>query len=473
VGYNRPVSISKLLVTDRAVREAYSEDASGLVAVPDAVARPRTEEEVADLVADCAASGTAVTAQGLRSSTVGSPLAESGVALALEAMDRLIDIDPARRLAVAEPGIPLGVFKKAVRAAGLFFPPDPTSENECTLGGAVMTNASGARSYQYGATRPWVQGLRLVLGDGRVTVVERSETNKNTVGYFGFQNPVDLLVGSEGTLGIATEITVRLLPEPPGYLAAMAFFRTLEDAVVFVQEADRRGRTGRSVRPRCLEMFDDGSLEMIRPRAGSLRVPDAARAAIYFEEECEPDALDIVLDDWSALIEATGGMVDDTILATNEAQETALKVLRHALPAMMNERGRAARAAGGMKLGTDWAVPLDRVGPMLDEATRLAREEFGGFFIRYGHIGNGHPHFNLLATDGAELVRARRAVHAMCLEAVRRGGTVTAEHGVGKMKREYVPLQYPAWVVDAMRAVKRTLDPKGILAPGNIFTTEG
>jgi glycolate oxidase len=392
-----------------------------------------------------------------------------GVALSLEKMDRLVEIDPAGRIAIAEPGINLGLFKKQVAEAGLFFPPDPTSENECTLGGAVMTNASGARSYRYGATRPWVEGIDLVLGDGSATTITRSRTNKNTVGYFGFQNPVDLIVGSEGTLGIATRVTVRLLPEPPGHLSGMAFFTSLPDAVVFVQEADRRANSTGAVQPRCLELFDDGSLDLIRPKAGSLNVPAAARAAIYFEEECAPEALDDRLAAWLQLIEACQGLADDTIVATSEAQETVLKRLRHALPSTMNERGRAARSAGGMKLGTDWAVPLESVGPMIERATRLADEQFGGFYIRYGHIGNGHPHFNLLAADADQLARARRAIHAMCLEAVGLGGTVTAEHGVGKMKREYVPLQYPGWVVAAMASVKRTLDPAGILAPGNIF----
>ncbi len=135
----------------------------------------------------------------------------------------------------------------------------------------------------------------------------------------------------------------------------------------------------------------------------------------------------------------------------------------------MNERGQRARATGGRKLSTDWAVPLENMPRAIEEATRITRESFGGFFIRYGHIGNGHPHFNLLAEDPASLARAREATHRMAMMAIEMGGTVTAEHGVGKVKREYVPYQYPAWVIEAMRAVKRALDPAGILAPGNIF----
>jgi FAD/FMN-containing dehydrogenase len=169
------------------------------------------------------------------------------------------------------------------------------------------------------------------------------------------------------------------------------------------------------------------------------------------------------------MVQSAGGFPDDTILAATAAQEQELRRLRHALPATMNERGFAARRDGGLKVGTDWAVPLDRIDAMMEAATRIAEGEFGGYFIRYGHIGNGHPHFNMLAPDPESLARARRAAHLMCLKAVELGGTVTAEHGVGKLKREYLPHQYPAWVIDAMRAVKRTLDPKEILAPGNIF----
>ncbi len=454
--------------TDPSVREAHSEDASGLIGLPDAVARPATEADVAEIVGWCAAHRTAVTAQGLRSSTVGSPLATGGVAMSLEKMDRILDIDPERRRAVVEPGVNLGAFKKALREAGLFFPPDPTSENECTLGGAVMTNASGARTYKYGATRPWVRSVRLVLGDGSITDIHRSDTNKNTVGYFGFQNPVDLIVGSEGTLGIATRITVDLLPLPRFFIAAMAFFPSIAEAVTFVTVADRARRTGGNVAPRCLELFDDGSLEMIRPRAGALGIPRSAGAAIFFEQECSPEDEETVLGAWLQLIESCEGLADDTIVAVNEARQEELRRLRHALPATMNEKGRAARANGGLKVGTDWAVPLSRVGTMIEEATGIARE-FGGFFIRYGHIGNGHPHFNMIADDAAALKKGRQAAHRMCLRAVELGGTVTAEHGVGKLKREYVRHQYPAWVVEAMKSVKRTLDPAGILAPGNIF----
>lgn len=457
-----------LWTTDADVCRAYSEDASGLIGMPEAVARPSSEAEVVEIIRHCSAHRIPVTAQGLRSSTVGGPLAFGGVALSLERMARVIDVDPARRLAVVEPGMNLGEFKAGLRGTGLFYPPDPTSENECTVGGSVLANASGARTYRYGPTRPYVRSLRVVFGDGAVTEVARSDASKNTTGYFGFQNPVDLLVGSEGTLGIVTRIALDLLPAPPGFFSGMAFFTDTPSALAFVVAADLARRTG-DLAPRCLELFDDGSLDIIRPDAGRLSIPAAARAAIFFEQECEPGREDDEFERWYERLAEAGALADDTIVASTEDRQIELRKLRHALPASMNERGNRAREFGGRKVSTDWAVPLDAMPRTIEDATAVVREVFGGFFVRYGHVGNGHPHFNLLAENPESLARAREATHRMALMAVERGGTVTAEHGVGKVKREYVRYQYPAWVVDAMRAVKRTVDPAGILAPGNIF----
>jgi FAD/FMN-containing dehydrogenase len=458
----------RLWTTDADVRRAYAEDASGLIGLPDAVARPENEDEVVEIVRHCHAHRIPVTPQGLRSSTVGGPLAFGGVAMSFERMAGVIDIDPRRRLAIVEPGAVLGEFKAGLREAGLFYPPDPTSENECTVGGSVLANASGARTYRYGPTRPYVRALRLVLGDGRLTEISRSSASKNTTGYFGFQDPVDLMVGSEGTLGIVTRVTLDLLPAPSGFFAGMAFFRDTSGALAFVLSADAARKAG-IVAPRCLELFDGASLEIVRSDSGKLAIPEGAGAAIFFEEECEPGREDAALERWYGLLEKCGALADDTIVALTEERQTELRKLRHSLPATMNERGAQARENGGRKLSTDWAVPLAELPRAIDDATRITREVFDGPVVRYGHVGNGHPHFNLLAEDPESLVRAREATHRMALLAVERGGTVTAEHGVGKVKREYVRYQYPDWVVDAMRAVKQSLDPSGILAPGNIF----
>ena len=472
-----PISGHPRVVTDPEVCGAYAADASGLSRLPEAVARPESEEEVAEILRLCSARGVPVTPQGLRSSTTGASVPAAGIVLSLERMSRVLEIDAARRFAVAEPGIITAEFKRQIRAAGLFYPVDPTSEEECTLGGTVACNASGSRTYRYGPTRPYVRALSVVLIEGTTRQVRRIDADKNSTGFFGLQNPVDLWIGSEGTLGVVTRIEVDLLPLPPGFFGAMAFFPDGRTAVEFVLAADSARRAGQSagtvsLRPRCLELFDAGSLNLIRPDAGGVRIPEGAGAAVFFEEEVAPDEAVDAMERWYAAIEAGGGLADDTIIAQSESEQAELRRLRHALPAGMNERGARAVLQGGRKVSTDFAVPLERLPEMMDDAYRIARERFGGFVIAYGHAGNGHPHFNLLAEDPTALTRAKEAARQMARRALELGGTLAAEHGVGKLKAGLFREFYPAWMIDAHRAIKRTLDPRGILSPGNLFDPE-
>lgn len=453
---------------DPDVCAAHAADASGLRVAPDGVARPEFESEIVELLRAAAGRGEPLTAQGLRSSTTGASVVERGLALSLESMGRLLEIDPKRRVARAEPGIILGEFKRQLRDAGLFYPPDPTSENECTLGGTVACNASGSRTYRYGATRPWITALRVVLADGSVITPRRGGANKNATGYHGFQDPIDLFIGSEGTLGIVTEVEVRCLPLPPGDFAALAFFPSRREAIAFVLAADAARREG-TLAPRCLELFDEASLSLVAPEATSFRIPAGAGAAVEFEEECEPGRELDAFDAWHRAIAAQGGLADDTIVARSAGEKLELRRLRHAIPAGMNERGARAVQLGGRKVSTDYAVPLELLPLMTEESFRLAAEQFGGFVTGYGHAGNGHLHFNLLAESPDALDRALRAAHAMSARALELGGTLSAEHGIGKLKRRLFAELYPRWLVEAMRAVKDSLDPKGLLAPGNLF----
>ena len=456
-------------VEDPGVCGAYAADASGLSRVPDAVCRPQSEAEVVDRLRECAARKTPVTAQGLRSSTTGASVAEFGVVLSLEHMTRVLDLDLETRRVSVEPGVVLGEFKRELESQGLFYPPDPTSENECTLGGTVATNASGARTYRYGATRGYVRGLGVVLADGTSVDVSRREVTKNATGYFGFQDPIDLWIGSEGTLGIVTRIDLQLLPGPPRFFGGFSFFPDVEAAVRFVMEADESRRHG-ALQPRCLELFDRAALDlaMTEPRSHTAGIPERAGAAVYFEEELGDSDVASRLDPWGACIEASDGWVDDTIIADTEAVVQELRRWRHAIPAGMNERGARAQANGGRKVSTDFAVPLEQLPELMRRCGEIARA-FGGFTIAYGHVGNGHPHFNLLAEDPPSLVKAQEAAVDMARQAVELGGTLSAEHGVGKLKRAALYALYPQWMLESMRAVKRVLDPEGLLAPGNLF----
>ncbi len=460
------------VTTDPEVCAAYAADVSGLSQTPPAVARPESEGEVSDLLRLCHDHAIPITPQGLRSSTTGAAVALQGVVLSMERMARVIDIDRKRRIAVVEPGIVTSEFKQQVSEAGLFYPPDPTSEGESTLGGNVACNASGSRTYRYGPTRPYVRALRVALADGSVHEVRRIGANKNATGYFGLQSPLDLWIGSEGTLGVITRMELDLLDPPAGFFGAMAFFRTWREAIGFVLRADASRRAGR-LSPRCLEYFDANALELIRPAAGALRVPPEARAAIFFEEEVAPEDALGALERWAEAIEEAGGLADATIVAQNRAEQDELRELRHAVPSGMNERGSQAAQRGGRKIGTDFAVPLPSLMAVMENAYRIVDEQFDGLVVGYGHVGNGHPHYNLLAEGPEQLARGTEAACAMAGRAIELGGTLAAEHGIGKVKVPLYRRLYPGWLYEAMRAVKRSLDPKGILSPGNLFEPDG
>ncbi len=449
---------------DEGVRQAYATDASGLVLVPDGVARPTSADEIAALLAEASGTGMPVTAAGGQTSTTAASISDRGVILSLRAMARIIDIDPVACVARVEPGVLVGDLKRACAGHDLLFAPDPTSEEECTIGGAIACNASGARSFRYGATRPHVRAVRVALADGSIVELRRTALEKNTVGYALAHDPVDWFVGSEGTLGVVVEAEVALLPLPEQVVGLAIPFATEADALQFVVAA----RESRNVSPRCLEFFDVLALEIARAAEESAGWAPAARAFVYVEE-VPPPGSDPALDEWLSLAEASSAIVDDVRVYEGETALREARRVRHAVPAHMNERGAARRAHGGRKVSTDWAVPYRHLAGAIARARALAEEAGVAQAVTYGHAGNGHPHQNFIAHDANELARIDRVVEATLREVIALGGTVAAEHGIGKIKRKWLPLQMSPLQVRAMHAIKRELDPAGILAPGNVL----
>jgi FAD/FMN-containing dehydrogenase len=452
------------ITRDEEVRRAYAADASGLVLVPEGVSRPTSAEEVAALLAEATSAGTPVTAAGGQTSTTAASITDRGIVLSLRAMQRIIDLDPVRRTARVEPGVLVGELKRACAAHDLLLAPDPTSEEECTVGGAVACNASGARSLRYGATRPHVRALRVALADGSLVELRRTALEKNTVGYALAHDPVDWFVGSEGTLGVVVEVELGLLPLPEQVVGLAIPFAFEPDALRFVVAA----RESRAVHPRCLEFFDTLALGIAREAEGSRDWAVGAEAFIY-AEDVPPPGIDPALDEWLALAESHGALVDDVRVYEGETALREARRVRHAVPAHMNERGAARRTHGGRKVSTDWAVPYPHLALAIGRARALADEAHVPQAVTYGHAGNGHPHQNFIARDGDELARIERVVEATLREVITLGGTVAAEHGIGKLKRKWLPLQMSPLQVRAMRAMKRELDPAGILAPGNVL----
>jgi FAD/FMN-containing dehydrogenase len=457
-------AVAPPLARDEDVRRAYSADASGLVLVPDAVARPESAEEVAALLAEATASRTPVTAAGAQTSTTAASITDRGILLSLRAMGRTIEIDPEARTARCEPGVLVGELKRACAAHGLLLPLDPTSEEECTVGGAVACNASGARSLRYGATRPHVRALRVALADGTLVELRRPQLEKNTVGYQLAHDPIDWFVGSEGTLGIVVETEFALLPAPESVVGLALPFATEQDALAFVVAA----RQSSVVHPRCLEFFDVRALAIARTTEETPGWAAGAQAFVY-TEEAPPAGVSPALDDWLELGERHHALIDDARVYEGESALRDARRVRHAVPAHMNERGAARRAFGGRKVSTDWAVPYEALARALGSARAFAEAAGIEQAVTYGHAGNGHPHQNFIAHDGDELARIQKVVEATLREVIALGGTVAAEHGIGKIKQQWLPLQMTPLQVRAMRAVKRELDPAGILAPGNVL----
>ena len=449
--------------TDADVRRSFSADASGLVLLPDGVARPTSTEEVLELVRAAAASGTPITAAGGQTSTTGASITDAGLVLSLRGLDAVLDVDPVARTARVQAGVLLGEFKRQMASHGLLFAPDPTSEEDVTVGGAIACNASGARTLRYGATRNHVSALRVVLASGELVEVRRPGLEKNTAGYALAQDPVDWFVGSEGTLGVVVEAELALLPNPPRVTGLAIPFGAESDALRFVVAA----RESRHVTPRCIEYFDALALDIARrARAETAWAPSAA-GMVYVEEATDGD--EPPLDAWLALAEAHAALSDDLLVFEGDSALRDARRMRHAVPAHMNERGAQYRPHGGRKLSTDWAVPYRRLGDAIAMARSLAAEAGVAAPVIYGHAGSGHPHQNFIAEDAASRERIEQVIEGTLRHVLTLGGTVSAEHGIGKVKRRWLPLQASPQQLGVMRAVKRELDPAGILAPGNIL----
>jgi D-lactate dehydrogenase (cytochrome) len=302
---------------------------------------------------------------------------------------------------------------------------------------------------------------------------EMPHTRKNAAGYFVAPDMdlIDLFIGSEGTLGVVVEIEVRLLPKPSGLLSGVVFFALESDVLSFVNEARSLSLAHRSVAAvaeldaRALEFFDKESLEFLRQRYPN--VPKDAVGAIFFEQETTTDTEDSLLTQWMDLLEKHHAD-SDSWFATNEPDQIKLREFRHQLPVLMNEWFAKYRQR---KVSTDMSVPDESFAGMFELYQRMLKLS-GLRYTIFGHIGDNHVHVNILPRNDDEGARARELYVQFLKHAASVGGTLSAEHGVGKLKREYLKLFYTEEQLREMAAVKKAFDPNGILGRGNIFSEE-
>ncbi|MDX2182487.1 MAG: FAD-binding oxidoreductase [Gemmatimonadaceae bacterium] len=455
--------MSIALLHDADLRAGFTTDASGLQMLPDAIARPESVAEAIEILKLAATDKLTVTAAGGQTSTTGAGITDRGVLLSLRALTRVLDIDTTARTMRCEAGVIVLEAKRAAAEHGLLLPLDPTSEPDCTVGGAVACNASGARSLAWGVTRRWVRGITVALASGEVLHLRRPALEKNTVGFEPVQDLVDWFVGCEGTLGVVLEVEFALLPLPARMVGLAVPFDRAEDALAFVVAA----RESADVSPRCLEYLDAAAVTIAREAQHDPAWAANAEGLVYLEQDTPGD--EPPLDAWLALAEAHQARVGDIRVYESEAEQREAKKLRHHVPARLYEFSGPLRAAGGRRVSTDWAVPYRRLGEALAVSRRICLEAGVETGVTFGHAGNGHPHQNFLGKDAAEVARIEGAVEQMLKWVVANGGTVAAEHGIGKVKRKWASLMLTPTQVALMRAAKQALDPEFRLAPGNLL----
>src|SRR5689334_21883463 len=425
-------------------------DASGYAGQADQVFTPSREEEVAAILTRASSEGVPVTVMGALTGLAGGAVPNSGWAISMAQFRKLNVFAGKARVGT---GVLLRDVQAAATASGRFYAPDPT-ENTSSIGGNIGANASGSRSFMYGATRRHVQAVRVVHMDGRIVEYQRGQkvdfdvpkiplprTRKHSAGYRlePDMDFVDLFVGSEGTLGVVTEAELQLLPAPGEILGGVVFFPTEEAAL----DAVDRWRPTPGLR--MLEFLDSRSIKLMEQPYG---------AAVLLE----------LVD--GADLDMTGALENESWFGASSADRERFRQFRHRLPERIHER---VRRSGFVVLATDYAVPLERNRDILSIYRSVLGKNFGDKFVMFGHIGDAHVHTEVLPETHQEWERATEIAVELAKEVVAMGGTVGAEHGLGKRKAHLLSIQYSTAEIEAMRSVKRRFDPQQLLGQGNLF----
>lgn len=438
-------------LTDPGERLAYAYDNSRLQSLPDAVALPRTREQVQALVRACRRHRVPVIARGRGTNTTGAsvPVA-GGVVVSFERMDRILEIRPGDRCAVVEPGALNGDLQTALKPHGLFWPPDPTSAAFSTVGGNLACNAGGPRAVKYGASRDNVLALTAVTGAGEL-IVCGTATTKGSTGYDLHR----LLVGSEGTLALIVEASLRLTPSAPARAALRGIYRDVSSAARAVARL-----MAQPVTPSMLEFMDARCVRLARD-VGGADLPQQAGALLMIEADGDAHTLPHALE---ALRRAAAG---DGLLALDDAVDEAA---REKLWAARKALSPALRTLAPGKINEDVVVPVSRIPELVDGVQALAGE-FDLPIVCFGHAGNGNLHVNLLYDpgDAAQSERAHAAMARVFALALALGGTLSGEHGIGLAKRDFMPQAVGAQTLALMRQLKQVFDPDGILNPGKLL----
>ena len=448
------------VLQDDAARDTYGTDGTKKGARADLVVLPGSTAEVSQIAKLCHDARVPIVARGAGTGYTGGAVpTRGGVVLSLERMNRILEIDQLNLLARVQPNVITGDLQDAVEKVGLFYPPDPASLRQSALGGNVAECAGGPRAFKYGTTKRYVLALEAVLASGEI-IHTGSKAVKNVVGY----DLTQLLVGSEGTLAIITEITLRLVPKPFTQATLLAEFEDVAHAVDAVTQLIRR-----RVVPAAIELIDAASLTALAEHAGRPMATADARAVLIVEVDGAPQS---VMPEILLVEDACRD--SRAIHMTRAASEAERDDIWH----LRRELSPALRKISNIKLNNDVVVPRGRI-PELFALVKEIEQESGLPIASFGHAGDGNIHVNIMIPEtGTEEQRAQskgrgeRAVRRLFEGVVALEGSISGEHGIGFTKSKYLGLELSPGEIALMKRVKAAFDPTGILNPGKIFPDE-
>lgn len=433
---------------------SYSYDASDHKHRPEAGVWPASSEEVSRILVLANEHRFPVTPRGAGTGLAGAAVpASGGLVLDMCRMNKILDIRIADRLTVLQPGVVYADLEKALAPHGFFFPPDPASSTVCTLGGNVATNAGGIRGAKYGVTRDYVMGLEVVLPDGRIMRIG-SRCMKSASGY----DLTRLFVGSEGTLGVITEITLKINPKPTAFKTVLASFASLKDAGQAVTDIMHSG-----IVPSVLEVLDENSIKVLREHA-NMNLPEVT-AMILVETDGYTEAETSY--QMGKLIEVfRKNSVTDTQVADTADEAEELWKARKSV-------GSTAGQLRANSVSEDVTVPMSKVPDLLTGISIIVRK-YDLPFVIFGHAGDGnlHPRIMYDRSDPDNVTRLSKAVDEIFKLTCNLGGTLTGEHGIGLSKAPYMTLEHDPVALDVMRSIKILFDPNNILNPGKMALEE-
>ena len=439
------------VITDKEHLICYSYDATRIERLPDALLMPKTPEDAASILKIANSEKIPVIPRGAGSGFAGGSVpVQGGIILSLQRMDRIIEVNKADFYMVVEPGVVTRNIQKTAEAAGLFYPPDPSSVNFCTIGGNISTCAGGARGVKYGTTRDYVMGLEVVLPTGDI-IFTGTRAPRSVAGY----DLTRLIVGSEGTLGVITKAILRLIPLPEKTVTVAAIFTSIHNAIAAIERIIISG-----IRPSVIEFMDKASISVVREL-----LPESVREKGEAMVISEVDGTEAHVEDGLQMIEEIcrkAGAIIISTATTSQDRERLWTARRSVSPALYK--------INPTKINEDIVVPRSKLPELMHEIGRIASTNMIQI-VSFGHAGDGNLHINVMTDDknAEEFSRAKKAVHELFQVTLRLGGSISGEHGIGMTKAPFLPMETGDKVIGIMKGIKNTFDPNNILNPGKIW----